>query len=65
MNEVLRIDTNFNLFEHWLSDSCYGNLRFEINEEKHPIFVGPSNCEISEMYFYQSNTRSLRTVGCD
>ena len=42
MNEVLCIDTTFNLCEHWVTDSCFGNLRLETNEGKHPIFVGPS-----------------------
>ena len=42
MNEVLYIDTTFNLCEHWVTDSCFGNLRLETNEGKHPIFVGPS-----------------------
>ena len=27
MGEVLCIDTTFNLCEHWLTDTCYGNLR--------------------------------------
>ena len=27
MNEVLCIDTTFNLCKHWLTDSCYGDLR--------------------------------------
>ena len=70
LNEVLCIDTTFNLCEHWLIYSCYGNRRLETNEGKHPIFIGPSmiNFErdesllsrfISEMS-YQSNTRSLK-----
>ena len=42
MNEVLYIDTTFNLWEHWLTDSCYGNLRLETNEGKHPILIAPS-----------------------
>ena len=76
MNEVLCIDTNFNLCEHWLTDSCYGNLRLETNEGKHPIFIGPCmihferdeflfNRFISEMCPYQSNIRSLKIIGTD
>ena len=42
MNEMLCTDTTFNLCEHWVTDSCFGNLRLETNEGKHPIFVGPS-----------------------
>ena len=42
MDEVLCIDTTFNLCEYWLTDTCYGNLRLETKERKNPIFIGPS-----------------------
>ena len=74
MNEVLCINTTFNLCEYWLTD--YGNLRLETNEGKHPIFIGPSMIHfkrdeflfsrfISEMCSYQSNIRLLKIIGTD
>ena len=52
MHEVLCIDTTFNLCEHWLTDSCYGNLRLEANEGKHPICAGPSMIRFERDEFF-------------
>ena len=75
-NEVLCIDTTFNLCEHWLTDSCHGNLQLETNKGKYPIFIEPSmihfekeeflfNRFFSEMFSHQSNIGSLKTIGND
>ena len=76
MDEVLCIDTTFNLCEYWLTDTCYGNLRLETKEGKNPIFIGPSimhfardeflfNWFISKMCSFQPKIRSLKTIGTD
>ena len=76
MDEVLCIDTTFNLCEYWLTDTCYGNLRLQTKEGKNPIFIGPSiihfergefffNRFISEMCSFQPKIRSLKTIGTD
>ena len=76
MDEVLCIDTTFNLCEYWLTDTCYENLRLETKQGKNPIFIGPSmihferdkflfNQFISEMCSFQSKIRSLKTIGTD
>ena len=39
MDEVLCIDTTFNLCEYWLTDTCYRNLRLETKEGKNPILL--------------------------
>ena len=76
MDEVLCIDTTFNLCEYWLTDTCYENLRLETKQGKNQIFIGPSmihferdkflfNQFISEMCSFQSKIRSLKTIGTD
>ena len=76
MNEVLCIDTTFNLCENWITDTCYRNLRLENSEGNHPIFMGPCiihfqkdefvfNRFISEMCSYQQKIKDLKTIGTD
>ena len=76
MDEVLCIDTTFNLCEYWLTNTCYENLRLETKQGKNPIFIGPCmihferdkflfNQFISEMCSFQSKIRSLKTIGTD
>ena len=39
---VLRIDTTFNLWDLWITDSCYKNGRLVHNATgDHPVFLGP------------------------
>ena len=76
MNEVLGIDTTFNLCESWLTDTCYKNHRLETAEGKQPVFIGPCiihfekdefifNRFITEMCSYQPSIRMLKTIGTD
>ena len=41
-DNVLCIDTTFNLCSSWVTDCCYNNDRLRTNEGKHPIFLGPA-----------------------
>ena len=41
-DNILCIDTTFNLCSSWVTDFCYNDDRLRINEGKHPIFLGPA-----------------------
>ena len=41
-DNVLCIDTKFNLCSSWVTDCCYNNDRLRTSEGKHPIFLGPA-----------------------
>ena len=41
-DNVLFIDTTFNLCSSWVTDCCYNNDPLTTNEGKHPIFLGPA-----------------------
>ena len=45
-NNVLCIDTTFNLCSSWVTDWCYNNDRLRTNECKHPIFFRSDNCTL-------------------
>ena len=73
---VLCIDTTFNLCENWVSDPCYNNIRLETSEGKNPIFMGPAmihfNKEeftfsrfICEMCTYNPGIKELKFIGTD
>ena len=75
-NNILCIDTTYNLCNNWVTDCCYTNKRIETKDGKNPTFLGPSilhfNKEefifgrfISEMCTYNPQIRGLRIIGTD
>ena len=75
-DNVLCIDTTFNLCSSWVTDCCYNNDRLRTNEGKHPIFLGPAIVHFekdvflfsrfaSEMLTYQPAISNLKTIGTD
>ena len=76
MDDVLCIDTTFNLCSSWVTDTSYKNLRLLNHDGTFPIFLGPCivhfekddfifNRFASEMCSYQPMKRSLKTIGTD
>ena len=41
-DNILCIDTTFNLCSSWVTDCCYNNDHLRKNEGKHPVFLGPA-----------------------
>ena len=75
-DNVLCIDTTFNLCSSWVTDYCYNNDRLRKNEGKHLIFLGPAVVHFekdvylfsrfaSEMLTYQPAISNLKTIGTD
>ena len=76
MDDVLCIDTTFNLCSSWVTDTSYKNLRLLNHYGTFTIFLGPCivhfekydfifNRFASEMCSYQLMIRSLKTIGTD
>ena len=76
MDDVLCIDTTFNLCSSWVTDTSYKNLGLLNHDGTFPIFLGPCivhfekydfifNRFASEMCSYQPMIRSLKTIGTD
>ena len=72
-DNVLFIDTTFNLCSIWVTDCCYNNDRLTTNEGKHPIFLGRAIVHFekdvflfrrfaSEMLTYQPANSNLKTI---
>ena len=49
---VLCIDTTFNLCENWVSDCCYNNIRLENLNGKNPVFLGPAMIHFNKDKFF-------------
>ena len=75
-DNVLCIDTTFNLCSSWATDCCYNNDGLRTNEGKHPIFLGQAIVHFekdvflfsrfsSEMLAYQPAISNLQTIGTD
>lgn len=73
---VLCVDTTFNLCENWVSDCCYSNMRLVNSEGMPPTFLGPvmihfNKAEISftrflmEMMTIKPEIRNLKVLGTD
>ena len=65
MSSVLGIDTTFNLFKLWVTDSCYENYHLvNPRTREHPTFLGPSLFHFTN----DDNTFSgfcIELLGCD
>ena len=75
-DNVLCIDTTFNLCSSWITGCCYNNDRLRTNDGKLPIFLGPAIVHFekdlflfsrftSEMLTYQPAISNLETIGTD
>ena len=75
-DNVLCIDTTFNLCSSWVTVCCYNNDRLRTNEGKHAIFLGPAIIHFekdvflfsrfaSEMLTHQPAISNLKTIGTD
>ena len=75
-DNVLCIDTTFNLCSCWVTECCYNNDRIRTNEGRHPIFLGLAIVHFekdvflfthfnSEMLTHQPAISSLKTIETD
>ena len=75
-DNVLCIDTPFNLCSCWVTECCYNNDRIRTNEGRHPIFLGLAIVHFendvflfshftSEMLTHQPAISSLKTIETD
>ena len=75
-NNVLSVDTTFNLCKNWLSDTCYKNTRLKNVDGKHPIFLSPCllhfrkdtftfNRFYKEMCSFDHRLQNLKVIGTD
>ena len=75
-DNILCIDTTFNLCDKWVTDCCYNNIRLETDEGKYPTFLGPTiihfskddflfSRNISEMCTHAPAIRNLKVIGTD
>ena len=75
-DNVLCIDTTFNLGSCWVTECCYNNDRIRTNEGRHPIFLGLAIVHFekdvflfthfnSEMLTHQPAISSLKTIETD
>ena len=76
VDNVLYIDTTFNVCSSCVTDCCYSNYRLTINEGKHQIFLGPETVHFeieafllsrfaSEMLTHRPAISNLKTIGTD
>ena len=76
-DNVLCIDTTFNLCSSWVTECCYSNDHIRTNEGRHPIFLGLAIAHLekdvflfshftsSEMLTHQPAISSLKTIETD
>ena len=75
-DNVLCIDTTFNLCSSWATDCCYNNGCLRTTEGKHPKFFGQEIVHFekdvflfsrfaSKMLAYQPAISNLKTIGTD
>ena len=75
-DNLLCIDTTFNLRSCWVTDCCYINDRLTTNEGKHQILLGPAIAHFekeaflfshfdSEMLTHQPAICNSKTIGTD
>ena len=75
-DNVLCINTKFNLCSSSVTDCCYNNDRLRTNEGKHLVFLGPATVHVekdvflfsrfaSEMLTYQPAISNLKTIRTD
>ena len=73
---VLQVDTTFNLCENWVTDCCYNNTRLENKDGKPPIFLGPAIIHFNkdeflfsrfftEMCTFHPDIKNLKIIGTD
>ena len=75
-DNVLSVDTAFNLCKNWLTDTCCNNIRLETLEGKHPIYLGPCilhfrkdaftfNRFFKEVCSFDQRVQKLKAIGTD
>ena len=73
-DNILCIDTTFNLFSSWVTDCCYNNDHLRTDEGKYPIFLSPTIVHFekdvflfsrfaSKMLTYQPAIIKLKAIG--
>ena len=73
---VLSVDTTFNLCKNWLTNTCYKNIRLEILEGKHPVYLDPCllqfrkdaftfNRFFKEMCSFDQRVQNMKVVETD
>ena len=75
-DDVLYIDTTFNLCSYWLTDCCYKKFRLKNTNGDNPNFIGPSPIHFeknelifsrlnAEMCTFQPQIKDLKYIGTD